>query len=333
MNKLYPPIKPYKIGKLKVSKLHTLYFEEAGNPKGLPIVYLHGGPGSQIQALHRRYFNPRKYRIILFNQRGCGKSTPLGELKENTTKNLIEDIEKIREHLEIKKWNVYGSSWGSTLALTYAEKHPNKIGALIVSGIFTFTKWELAWLHNEGSQIFYPDAWEIYSRNINKGQTNNLLNIFYRKIFSNNKKLRDKAIKDFYYWDGFRMDLIPNTKYKKNKLSNIDIASAKIYFHYAKNNGFLEENQLIKNATKIKNIPGVILQGRYDMVCPPITAWSLHKAWPKANFHIIEASGHRSAEINKIDKIIYYTNKFQNMNIKTPKVLNPTKINTKDFKK
>lgn len=309
MKKLYPITKPYKTGKLKVSDLHTIYFEEIGNPKGVPIVFLHGGPGSRFKPKHRRYFNPKKYRLIMFDQRGCGRSKPLGELKENTTKDLIEDMEKLRKYLEIKKWHVYGTSWGSTLALAYAEKYTQKVTALMVGSIFAFTKWELEWLHNEDAKMFYPDTWEIYSKNISKGQTKNLIDVFYKKVFSKNKTIRDKAIKDFYYWDGFRMDLIPQAEYIKGKLKKEKIASAKIYFHYAKNGAFLKEGQLIKNAHKLKNIPGAILHGRYDMICPPITAWQLHQAWPKADFHIIEASGHHSTEESKTSTIIKYTDK------------------------
>lgn len=309
MKKLYSPIKPYNTGKLKVSGIHNIYFEETGNPKGQPIVVLHGGPGSASKAKYRRYFNPKKYRIILFDQRGCGQSTPLGEIRENTTQDLVADIEKIRQHLQIEKWHVYGFSWGSTLALAYTETHTDKVSALMVGGIFTMTKWELNWLHNKDAQIFYPDAWEIYSKNLSKKQSSNLIDVFYKKIFSKNKNIRDRAIKDFFYWDKFRMDLIPDAEYHKGRVTKKDIASAQIYFHYAKHFGFLKEKQLLKNADKLKNIPGVILHGRYDMVCPLITAWNLHKAWPKADFEIIEATGHHTTEANKIATVIKYTDK------------------------
>lgn len=310
MSKLYPNIKPYNTGQLQVSKIHSIYYEESGNPQGIPIVFLHGGPGSQSKAKHRRRFNPKKYKIILFDQRGCGKSTPLGELRENNTKELVNDLEKLRSHLNIKKWHVYGFSWGSTLALAYAESHPTKVSALLVGGIFLFTKWEIDWLHEKKAHVFYPDAWQVYSQNLKRKQDKNLFNIFYKNIFSRNKKIRDKFIKDFAYWDKFRMDLIPEAKYQKGRLDKHDIASTKIYFHYTKNRGFLKENQLIKNAYRLKNIPGVILHGRYDMVCPPISAWHLHQAWPKADFHIIEASGHHSTEDSKIKLIMKYTDKF-----------------------
>lgn len=313
MKKLYPPIEPYHKGKLRVSSIHTLYYEESGNPRGIPFLVLHGGPGSASKPDYRRYFNPKIYRIVIFDQRGCGKSTPLGELKENTTWDLVSDIEKLRGHLKIEKWHVYGSSWGSTLALAYAQTHATKVSALLVRGIWTYTKSETDWIMTEKSKLFYPDAWETYSRHLNGEEKKDVFNVLYRKIFSGNPKEKEEAIKDFNFWDEFKLNLFPEAEYKKGKPSKHDIVSTQIFFHYTKNYGFLKEDSLIKNAGKLKNIPGAIIHGRYDMICPLITAWRLHQAWPRAEFIIVECAGHRAA--NMIPEIIEYTGRLAKFGI------------------
>ena len=308
MKKLYKSIKPYRKGFLKVSGLHSLYFEESGNPKGKPIIHFHGGPGSRSKPKYRRYFNPRKYRIIMFDQRGCGKSKPMGELKENTTKYLISDIEKLRKYLKIDSWIVSGGSWGSTLALAYAQSYPKKVKALILRGIFTFTKREIDWLINEKATYFYPDVWEEYIKSIPRKERKNILLAFYKRINSKNKSIQAKAIQAFNFWDGFRMDLNPKISSPNAiEINEKNISATQIFFHYLKNNGFLKEKQLIKNIGKIRNIPSVIIHGRYDMVCPLITAWELHKAWPEAEFHIIPIVGHRLSTGKMTDRLIECT--------------------------
>lgn len=307
MRDLYPPLKPYRRSRLQVSGLHTIYFEESGNPRGYPVIMFHGGPGSQSKPRHRRYFNPRKYRIVLFDQRGCGKSTPPGEIRENTTWDLVEDIEKLRCHLAIDRWHVFGSSWGSALALAYSEKHPQRVSALILHGIFALTKEEISWLHNSEASRFYPDAWEVYSKSIRSRAP---LQKLARRVFSGDGRTRSRAIRDSQFWDGIRMDLAADARHSRKPVSMKETADARVYFHYVRNNAFLKEGQLLRQACRLKNIQGVILQGRFDMICPPLTAWKLHKAWPQAHFHLIGSAGHRIVDKYSIDKVIEYTDRF-----------------------
>ncbi len=308
---MFKATKPHNQGFLKVSDIHKIYFEESGNPKGKPIIHLHGGPGSKSKPNYRRYYNPKSYRIIQFDQRGCGKSTPLGETRENTTQDLVEDMEKFRNHLDIRKWHVSGGSWGSTLALAYAQVYPQHASALLLRGIFTFRKIEIDWSFNDKPSYFYPDIWEYYTSPIPKSERKDLFKAFYKRLYSKDKNIQTKALKAISYWDDFKMNLIsdigdPETIQVDQKL----ISSFKVYFHYTKNKGFLKEGQLIKNINKVRNIPAVILHGRYDMQCPPFTAWDLHKAWPEAKFEFVSATGHRSSEPRMTKKIIEYTEKF-----------------------
>ncbi len=308
---LYPEIDTYNNFLLKVSDLHEIYVEEAGNPKGKPVIYLHGGPGSKIKPKYRQFFNPEKYRIILFDQRGCGRSTPYGEIKENTTWELVEDMEKIREHLEIEKWMVFGGSWGSTLALAYAEKYSDRVTELFLRGVFTLRKEEVDWLCNGGPRQIFPDTYEKLINIIPEKERSDLLSAFYHRIFSTNEQTSLEASKHFAYWDDKLMKLIVDDEDITNDGVDANfIGSQQIAFHYFKNYGFLEEGQLIRDATKLKDIPGVIIQGRYDMITPMKTAWDLHKVWKKADFEIIPNAGHHSSEEGILEKIIEYTDKF-----------------------
>lgn len=307
MFQLYPTGRAYKRDYLRVSPVHRLYIEQAGNLKGIPVVHLHGGPGSASKPKYRKFYNPEKYRIILFDQRGCGKSRPLGELRENTTWDLVSDMEKIRKHLAIDKWVVSGGSWGSTLALAYAEKYPEKVTALLVRGIFTFRKLEIDWWGTEGVGMIYPEEYEKYVNHIPLSERDDLIAAYGKRILGEDKKAAIAAAKVAYSFEGKLLTLKPPKK-ENEKYTEKDFLGTKIFFHYAVNNGFLKEGQLLKEVSKIKNIPGMIIQGRYDMDCPVITAWELHKAWPKATLKIVIA-GHMGSEKEIAKKMVEYFDK------------------------
>lgn len=310
MFKLYPTGRAYKHQYLRVSPLHRLYIEQAGNPKGIPVVHLHGGPGSASKRKYRKFYNPEKYHIILFDQRGCGKSKPLGELRENTTWDLVSDMEKIRKHLKIDKWVVSGGSWGSTLALAYAQKYPEKVTALLVRGIFTFRKLEVDWWGKEGVGMIYPEEYEKYVNHIPPSERGDLITAYGKRILGNDKKEAMETAKVAYLFEGKLLSLKPPKK-EEEKYTEKDFVATKIFFHYAVNGGFLREGQLLKEASKLKNIPGVIIQGRYDMDCPVITAWELHKVWPKAALEITFA-GHLGNEKENAKKLVEYTDRLAN---------------------
>lgn len=312
MKEMYPEIEPYSTGFLKVSDLHTLYFEEAGNPKGKPVVFLHGGPGGGLIANYRRYFNPEKWRIILFDQRGCGKSTPFAELKENTTWDLVSDIEKLKNHLSIQRWAVFGGSWGSTLALSYAIKHPLSCTELFLRGIFLLRKKEIDWFYQEGCSKIYPDAWEEYVKPIPKEERHDFVSAFYKRLTSEDITTRKAAAKAWSIWEGSTSKLIPDAdvveRFGEDEFAD---AFARIECHYFINKGFFtEDNFLLNNVDKIRQIPTVIVQGRYDVVCPAESAWDLHRAFPEAELHIIGDAGHSLSEKGIIDAMITATDRY-----------------------
>ncbi len=309
MKEMYPEIQPYSSGFLKVSDLHTIYFEEAGNPKGKPVVFLHGGPGGGLIANYRRYFNPEKWRIILFDQRGCGQSTPFAELKNNTTWDLVSDIEKLRNHLSIAKWAVFGGSWGSTLALSYAIKHAEKCTELFLRGIFLLRKKEIDWFYQEGCSKIYPDAWEEYVKPIPENERHDFVSAFYKRLTSEDPRVRKEAAKAWSIWEGSTSKLIPESdvvaRFGEDEFAD---AFARIECHYFINKGFFsEDNFLLNNVDKIRKIPTVIVQGRYDVVCPAESAWDLHRAFPEAKFHLIADAGHSLSEKGITDALIRAT--------------------------
>ncbi|AXA34352.1 prolyl aminopeptidase [Francisella adeliensis] len=308
---LYPEIEPYNKELLKVSDLHTIFFEECGNPKGKPVVFVHGGPGGGIQPSYRRYFNPDKYRIVLVDQRGCGQSTPFAEIEENTTQHLIEDFEKIRKKLGIGRWMVFGGSWGSTLGLAYAQKYPEVVTELVLRGIFFGRAKEISWMYQHGASEVFPDMWEKYVEPIPVEQRNDFLSAYYNILTGENKALKQKAAIAWSVWEAsiskLFMDKEAILKYAGDKFS---LAFARIECHFFKNKLFLEEAQLLKNAHKIANIPGVIVQGRYDMVCPAASAWDLHKAWPTAKLEIISDAGHSISEPGIVEALVKATDGF-----------------------
>lgn len=295
---LFPQIEPYNSFKLAVSELHTVYVEEAGNPQGRPVVFVHGGPGGGLDANHRRYFNPDVYRVILFDQRGCGKSTPFGELKENTTFDLVGDMEKIRIFLGIEKWHVFGGSWGSTLALSYAITHPIRVLSLVLRGIFLVRKKEISWFYQHGASLFYPEEWEHFLAPIPKDERHDLVTAYHKRLNSVDKKVLEEAARAWSRWEGATSKLRKDDKMiEKYASDHFAYAFARIENHYFYHHAFFDDdNWILNNVKQIQHIPGVIVQGRYDMPCPPESAYLLHKAWPKAEFLMIEAAGHAASE-------------------------------------
>ena len=315
MNEYFPSLSPFETFYLKVSDLHTLYVEQSGNPNGKPVIFLHGGPGGGTEEIYRQYFNPAKWRIIIFDQRGCGKSLPSSELQENTTWDLVEDIEKIRQCLDINKWTVFGGSWGSTLSLSYAIKHPDSCAELILRGIFLLREKELKWFYQEGASYIYPDAWEKYIAPIPKNERHNMMSAYYKVLTGNDLNARYEAAKAWSIWESSTSKLIQNKKslhhFEDGKIADI---FARIECHYFINKGFFEyDGWILDQINTIRHIPSVIIQGRYDVVCPMVTAWDLHKKWPEADFHIIPDSGHSMLENGIRDKLIEYTNKFSSL--------------------
>lgn len=312
MNKLYPPIEPYQKGNLKVSDLHSIYYEQSGNPQGKPVVVLHGGPGGGSAPMYRQYFNPKKWRIVMFDQRGCGKSTPYAELRENNTWNSVADIEQLRKHLDIEQWFVFGGSWGSTLSIAYAQTHPNKCLGLVLRGIFMLRPQELSWFYQSGASKIFPDAWEHYLEPIPPEERDDLITAYYKRLTSPDKNVRLEAARAWSVWEASTSKLIPSEKsIKRFGEDRFAEAFARIECHYFVNKGFLEtENQLLDNCDRISHIPGVIVQGRYDVVCPMITSWELHQAWQTAEYIVVPDAGHSISEPGIIDALVAATNRF-----------------------
>lgn len=308
----YPAQEPYKIHRLKVSALHELYVEESGNPLGKPVVFVHGGPGGGTEPWQRTFFNPQKYRIVLFDQRGCGKSTPHAELRENTTWDLVADMEKIRTLLGIEQWVVFGGSWGSTLALAYAETHPERALALILRGIFLVRPEEIRWFYQEGCSWIYPDAWEHYVNAIPQEERGDFVKAYHKRLTSPDKAVRAAAAKAWSIWEGSTSKLLPSadliSRFGGDAFAD---AFARIECHYFINHAFLRSpNQLLEDVHKIRHIPGVIVQGRYDVVCPLKSAWDLHRAWPEAQLIVVPDAGHAAGEPGIMAELIKAADRF-----------------------
>ncbi|WP_346290745.1 prolyl aminopeptidase [Sphaerothrix gracilis] len=312
MRSLYPPIEPFHQGKLAVSQRHTLYFEEAGNPKGKPVVFLHGGPGGGTQPLYRQFFDPQRWRIVLFDQRGCGQSTPHAELEENTTWHLVSDIEALRSHLGIDQWVVFGGSWGSTLALAYSQTHPDRCSGLILRGIFMLRPQEIRWFYQEGASYLFPDAWQHYLAPIPAAERGDLLSAYYRRLTSADAKVCQQAAKAWSVWEASTSKLIPDAQLiDRFEESDFATAFARIECHYFVNGGFFEPaDQLLQNVARIRHIPAVIVQGRYDIVCPMISAWELHQAWPEATFIVVPDAGHSATEPGIVHALVEASDRF-----------------------
>jgi len=310
---LYPEIEPYDSGRLPVSALHTLYYEQCGNPRGKPVVFLHGGPGAGCNAKSRRFFDPARYRIVLFDQRGAGRSTPMAELRENTTWDLVDDIERVRTHLGIERWQVFGGSWGSTLALAYAQAHPQRVTELVLRGIFMLRHWEIDWFYQKGCDAIFPDAWEAYVKPIPCEERGDLVSAYYKRLTSEDSAARIAAAKAWSTWEGGTSYLLQNPDYlAATGADEFALAFARIECHYFVHRGFFpRDDQLLHNVHKLKNIPGVIVQGRYDVVCPARSAWDLHRAWPEADLRIVPDSGHSAFEPGIVHELIEATDRFR----------------------
>ena len=310
---LYPKIKPYDSGFLNVDE-HQVYFEQCGNPNGKPAIFLHGGPGGGGSEDVRRFFNPDLYRIVVFDQRGCGRSKPHGCLENNTTWDLVSDIENLRKKLSIEKWLVFGGSWGSTLSLAYAQANPKSVSELVLRGIFLLRKEELHWFYQDGASRIFPEAWSGFLDIIDEDKRDNLMNAYHEIFKSTDKEKRLKAAVAWSKWEAATSSL----SYKPSLVEEFSdpefaLAFALIENHYFINKGWFDtENQLIENIDKIRSIPAVIVQGRYDVVCPMKTAWELSKAWPEAEMIIAPSSGHTAFEKEITHALISATNKFSN---------------------
>ena len=314
IKKLYRQFPAYNKDYLQASNIHKVYYEESGNPKGKPVIVLHGGPGSKSKPKYRKFFNPKKWWVVMFDQRGCGKSKPLGEIKDNTTWDLVDDVEQLRKHLAIKKWGVFGGSWGSTLALAYAEKYPESVTELMLRGIWLCRKEDIDWLLvGKDLRRLFPDLWDWRVKNLNKLGIDvfNPLKGLYKKLFNGTKKEQKLATIIFENWEGqfLKVDQKPKLM-KVEEVEDSDIASKRILLHYVVNNCFFKPNQLIKDINKLPKVPTAIIHGRYDIICPVDQAWKLQKVLPKAKFEIIPMSGHHSSEDGILSKLIECTDKF-----------------------
>lgn len=318
LREMYPPIEPYEHGLLPVGDGHEIYWEVCGNPAGKPVVFLHGGPGGGCNPDQRRYFDPAKYRIVLFDQRGCGRSLPHAsapdaDLSTNTTWHLVADIELLREHLGIDTWQVFGGSWGSTLALSYAQTHAERVTELVLRGIFTLRETEIHWFYQEGASQLYPDAWEKYLSVIPEAERGELVAAYNRRLFNPDPAVHVPAGVEWTVWENSTVRLIPNEAAIAEARADeaAAVAFARIENHYFSNAGFMADGQLIRDAAeKLKGIPGVIVQGRYDVCTPAQTAWDLHRAWPEAEFHMIPDAGHSATEPGIVDALIRATDNF-----------------------
>jgi proline iminopeptidase len=313
MRTLYPEIEPYDSGVLAVDGRHRIYYEQCGNPQGKPVVMLHGGPGAGCGAKMRRFHDPSRYRIILFDQRGAGRSTPHADLTDNTTWHLVADIEKLRAHLRIERWQVFGGSWGSTPALAYAETHPERVTELVTRGIFMLRRWELEWFYQGGCHRLFPDAWENYLAPIPEVERADLISAYHRRLTSEDEATRLAAARSWSVWEASTSFLRQDPDFiDSHEDPHFALAFARIECHYFVHGGFFEvENQLLRDAHRLKGIPGAIVHGRYDVVCPIQNAWELHKAWPDAKLHISPTSGHSAFEAENTHSLVEATDSFR----------------------
>jgi proline iminopeptidase len=308
---LYPEIEPYESGRLDVGDGHSLYWELCGNPEGKPVVFLHGGPGAGANPSHRRQFDPERYKILVFDQRGCGRSIPHAHLEANTTWHLVDDIERLRELVGVDQWMVFGGSWGSTLALAYAEAHPERVTELVLRGIFTFDQYELDWLYKDGANAIFPDKWEEFVAPIPEAERGDFILAYRKRLTGPDRDEQLRVAKAWSKWEAETVTLLPHPEVIE-EFTEPDkaIAIARIENHYMHNKGWLEPGQLLREAGRLKGIPGVIVQGRYDCCTPPRAAWALHKAWPEAELNIVPDGGHLFNEPGVLDGLIRATDKF-----------------------
>lgn len=297
MNPTYPAIEPYRTHRLPVDPPHVLYIEECGNPGGMPVLFLHGGPGAGCEPYHRRFFDPAAYRIVLCDQRGAGRSTPHAALEHNTTWDLVADIERIRTLLGVDRWLLFGGSWGSTLALAYAERHPERVRGLVLRGIFLCRPWEIRWFYQEGANRVFPDYWEEFIAPIPESERDDLLRAHYRRLTGPDETVRMECARAWSVWEGRTATLRPNQAVVDFFASpHTALSLARIECHYFAHDTFLEPNQLLADAARLRDIPGIIVHGRYDIVCPLANAWDLHRAWPSVTLEVVADAGHSASE-------------------------------------
>ena len=311
LSPLYPPISPYRTGRLPVDEIHTLYWEECGNPLGVPVLFLHGGPGAGLSPRHRQFFDPAYYRIVLFDQRGAGQSTPLGETLKNSTDLLINDIERLRKLLGIAQWLVFGGSWGSTLALAYGQAHPDRCTGFVLRGIFFCTRSEIDWfLH--GVKMFFPQEHARFVADIPEAERGNLLQAYAHRLFSSDPAENLQAARTWSRYEGSCLHLLPHPEVADEFGSAaVGLGLGRLEAHYFLHDAFLSEDQLLRNVGCIRHLPAVIIQGRYDVICPPVSAWRLHEAWPEATFKMIENAGHAALEPGIASALVMATDQFK----------------------
>jgi len=310
-SELYPPVEPYASEQIDVGAGHRLYLEQSGHAQGIPALFLHGGPGAGCGPSHRRFFDPQRYRIILFDQRGCGRSTPHASLEHNGTWDLVADIERIRAHLGIERWLVFGGSWGSTLALAYAETHPERVSALVLRGIFLCRPEEIAWFYQQGASWVFPDHWQDFVAPIPEPERNDLVHAYHRRLTGADPKTRLEAAKAWSLWEGRCATLRPDQSLRSAFSDTaLALSLARIECHYFVHQAFLRPNQLLDDAPRLSEIPGVIIHGRYDLICPLRSAWELAAAWPKATLEVIPDAGHAAFEPGIARALVAATDRF-----------------------
>lgn len=311
MKSLYPSIEPWQTCTVEVDHGHSLYVEECGNPDGIPVVFVHGGPGAGCESYHRRFFDPARYHIVLFDQRGCGRSTPHAGLQGNTTQALVADMETIRTRLGIERWLVFGGSWGSTLGLVYAETHPERVLALVLRGIFLCRERDIRWFYQDGASYILPDYWQDYLEPIPLAERDDMVSAYYRRLTGDDEIAMRMAARAWSLWEGRSSTLLPKAAVVDHFASpQTALSLARIECHYFVNDSFLDDNQVLARTDRLHDIPGVIVHGRYDVVCPLEQAWALHQAWPEARLQVIADAGHSATETGTVDALVRATDEF-----------------------
>ncbi len=312
---LYPPLRPHAKGMLEVSARHSLYWETSGDRAGRPILFLHGGPGGGTSSDHRRYFDPEAYRIVMFDQRGCGKSTPRGCIDDNTTWDMVEDVERLRRELGIERWLVAGGSWGSALALAYATSHPERVQGLVLWGIFLLRDSEVAWFYQHGASVIFPDAWESFLAPIPAGERDDLVGAYYRRLAGEDPDEQLRAARAWSVWEAAASKLVPDPELvARFDRPDFALAFARVECHYVRHRGFFDQGRLpLDRLDRIRETPAVIVQGRWDVVCPMATAWELHRRWPEADFQVLPTAGHAMSEVALVDALVRATDRFRGL--------------------